>query len=542
MRNVRLLDCTLRDGGRIVDCKFPDDEIREISRRLCNARIDIVELGFLRDWRNTNYSGNSTFFTNPNQINKFVFDDKKTLFVAFIDFGMFDFDSLQEYKGKGIRGLRVGFTKKDYIDHRDEIIRCFKIVQEKGYLLFIQGVNTLGYSDKELVEIVDMVNDVNPYSFGIVDTYGAMYIDDLQRIYTLIDHNLKQNICIDFHSHNNFQLSFSFAQEIIKLSRGTRQIIIDGTLNGMGKVAGNLNTELIVDFMNRKLGYNYDYDLILDTIDDYIYKYKEEYQWGYSIPGVMAGVYKSHPNNVIYLTEKMRLATKDVKYMLSMIEPDLRQRYDYENIKELYKKYNHENIDDTASLNFLKKIMQDRELLLLFPGYSIDFYKEKIKGYIDKNKPVIITVNFIPSEINGDDVLYFFGSEKRYLQYREINDIQKCIVVSNIINRQGKEIVVNYETLVNREREYFDNTGIMLLNLLKRIGRERFAIAGFDGFTGSGNNYSKERSFGENRYRDKFNELNEDLTGSLSDYAKSLKHKNEVVFLTPSLFENIFKD
>lgn len=542
MRNVRLLDCTLRDGGRIIDCKFPDDEIREVSRRLCDARIDIVELGFLRDWRNTNYSGNSTFFTNPEQLKKFAFDDKRTLFVAFIDFGMFDFDSLSNYQDDGIRGLRVGFTKKDYLNNKDEVIRCLRIVQEKGYLLFVQGVNSLGYSDKELMDVVDMVNEINPYSFGIVDTYGAMYIDDLQRIYTLLDHNLKQNICIDFHSHNNFQLSFSFAQEIINLSRGNRQIIIDGTLNGMGKVAGNLNTELIVDYMNRRLGYNYDYDLILDTIDDFIYKYKEKYQWGYSIPGVMAGVYKSHPNNIIYLTEKMRLATKDVKYLLSMIEPDLRQRYDYENIKELYKKYNHENVDDAEALNFIKNILSGRELLLLFPGSSIDSYKDRILEYIYKNMPVIITVNFIPSKRYSDDTFYFFGSEKRYLQYNEIDDIDHCIVVSNIINRQGKEIVVNYETLVNREREYFDNTGIMLLNLLKRVGREKFTIAGFDGFAGESNNYFKDREFGESRYKDKFNELNEDLMHSLSDYSKSLKQRANINFLTPSIFENIFKD
>ena len=54
------------------------------------------------------------------------------------------------------------------------------------------------------------------------------------------------DICINFHSHNNYQLSFAFAQEVIKLSgSSSRQIIIDGTLGGIGKVAGNLNTELI---------------------------------------------------------------------------------------------------------------------------------------------------------------------------------------------------------------------------------------------------------------------------------------------------------
>ena len=176
-----------------------------------------------------------------------------------------------------------------------------------------------------------MVNEIKPYSFGIVDTYGAMYADDIERIYNLIDTNLQEDICIDFHSHNNYQLSFSLAQEIIRLSQkksGRREIILDATLNGIGKVAGNLNTELLLDFLVRKMNYAYEFDMVLDIIDDYIYPYKEKYNWGYSVPALMAGIYQSHPNNILYLTEKFRLQTKGITNLISMIHPDLRQRYD----------------------------------------------------------------------------------------------------------------------------------------------------------------------------------------------------------------------
>lgn len=77
---------------------------------------------------------------------------------------------------------------------------------------------------------------------------------------------IKPGICINFHSHNNYQLSFAFAQEVIKLSgTSNRQIIIDGTLGGIGKVAGNLNTELIVDYLVRKKYYDYEFEDILDA-------------------------------------------------------------------------------------------------------------------------------------------------------------------------------------------------------------------------------------------------------------------------------------
>ncbi len=66
--NIYVLDCTLRDGGRIIDCQFEDQDILDISERLSKSGIDFVEVGFLRDWHNVEYKGNSTFFTSVEQI------------------------------------------------------------------------------------------------------------------------------------------------------------------------------------------------------------------------------------------------------------------------------------------------------------------------------------------------------------------------------------------------------------------------------------------------------------------------------------------
>ena len=131
---------------------------------------------------------------------------------------MCDIDSLKPFDGTSIDAIRFGFTKKNYAEQKEEVLRWIDVIKEKGYKLFIQGVNSLNYSDRELLELVDMINNVHPYSFGIVDTYGAMYMDDVDRLYGLIDHNMEPDICINFHSHNNYQLSFAFAQEVIKLA------------------------------------------------------------------------------------------------------------------------------------------------------------------------------------------------------------------------------------------------------------------------------------------------------------------------------------
>lgn len=538
MKNVRVLDCTLRDGGRIIDCAFQNQEIIEISQRLSEAKIDIVEIGFLRDWRNVEYKGNSTFFTDVDQMKPFVNKLKKsTMYTAFIDFGMCDIDSLKPFDGTSIDAVRFGFTKKNYEEKKDEVLRWIEVIKKKGYKLFIQGVNSLNYSDRELLEIVDMINKVHPYSFGIVDTYGAMYMDDVDRLYALIDHNMDPDICINFHSHNNYQLSFAFAQEVIKLSgTSNRKIIIDGTLGGMGKVAGNLNTELIVDYLVRKKHYDYEFEDILDIIDDYIYKYSLKYKWGYSTPAMLAGIYKSHPNNIIYLTEKFRLDTKDIGNILSMIDPDVRQRYDYDNIQKLYTEYVADKVDDYKQIDELREVIEGKEVFVMVPGNSINTHKKELDDYIFKNHPIVISINFVS---DYPQAISFFGNSKRYTRLKEKRSGRKVIISSNIKSDTDHDIVVNYHSIINRGYKYFENSTIMLLSLLKRVNPRKVTLAGFDGFEVYAETNYTDNSFQNERHISEFEELNDELMNMFGEIVETMSPECEFSIITPSKFSKV---
>ena len=540
MKNVKILDCTLRDGGRIINCAFPNSQIKDIAYRLADANIDIIEVGFLRDAKSVNYQGNSTFFTDVDQIRPFVNRKKDTMYVAFIDYGMFDFSTLKPYDGTSIDGLRIGFTRKNFENDHEEILECLAEVKQKGYKLFVQGVNSLGYTDRELLGIVDIVNQIQPEGFGIVDTYGAMYMDDVDRLYTIVDHNLDENIAIDFHSHNNYQLSFAFAQEIIRLSNGKREVIIDGTLNGMGKCAGNLNTELLVDYLVRKRNYDYDFDAILDIIDDHIYNYHLQHQWGYSIPALMGGIYRSHPNNIIYLTEKFRLATKDIKYIISMLDPDKRMRYDYDNIQRLYQEYNHVKVDDKENLALLQRILKGKKILLLMPGQSISQYKDEILKKIEAENLFVITVNFRDETFDKYSELAFWGSQKRYEHYTDLRKEVTSLITSNIESDMEDDIIVNYDSFVDRTQEYSDNASLMLMRILQRVGVVSYYVAGFDGFTVNGSYYNKT-DFSEERFRSQYDAINKEIAHQLSKFAESLDRPEDIEFITPSIYSNIFK-
>lgn len=535
MNKIRILDCTLRDGGRIIDCKFDDQTTLDMANNLSIAGIDIIEVGFLRDHSLVTYNGNSTFFTEVPQINRFIDPSSQTMYVAFIDYKMYDFNLLEPNTAETISGIRVGFTKKQFDNEKDEIIKCLRIVKERGYKLFIQGVNTLAYSDKEMLELIEMVNNVKPYGFGIVDTYGAMYLEDLVHYYNLVDYNLDKDICIDVHSHNNFQSSFAFAQEIIKMADGKRNIILDATLNGMGKCAGNLNTELIVDYLNRKKAKDYDLDLIFDIIDRYLSPIKENHFWGYSIPAFMAGIYKSHPNNVIYLTNKYRLNSKDIKYIISAISEDKRQRYDYDNIERILQEYNSSCYNDAESIKLLKEKLLGKNVVIIAPGKSVVEYSDEIKKKIQLSNSKVISVSYVPEDFNID--FAFFANTVQWEKSMHF-DKSKCILTSNIHTYTEDAIIVDYSSLVAEESVLRDNSTIMLLNLLKKIGVKSIYLAGFDGLHRNADNYVNN-SFINSGHGLSIEDNNRIIRMLFSEFRNRTKDYIDVKFITPSLYDDI---
>lgn len=537
MKNIKILDCTLRDGGRIIDCKFTDNVIAELTKELTEANIDIVEMGFLRDTRLVQYGGNSTFFTAASQLGTFIPANKRNaMYTAFIDFDMYDFSCLEKCDGSSVTGIRVGFTKKQFLHQYAELRDSLLRVKEQGYALFIQGVNTLAYSDRELLDVIDLVNEVEPYSYGIVDTYGGMYLDDMVHLYNLVEHNLSPGICIDIHSHNNFQLSFAFAQEIIRLANDKRQIILDATLNGMGKCAGNLNTELIADFLVRKKSYDYDTDMILDAIDRYLYPIKKTNEWGYSIPAFMAGIYKAHPNNIIYLTEKYRLNSKDMKYIISGIDGETRQRYDYENIQRVYKEYCVSRIDDAEVISALRGKLENRHILILAPGKSTEDFHGKICDFIEQEAPIVISVNFIPRQIECDYL--FYANTIHWEKISDRIDRTKCILASNIHTDTEDTLLVDYSGLIMEDSILYDNSTIMLLNLLKKLDVAGISLAGFDGLKENEENYVDD-TFSKQPSDVNIAKTNKEVKRLLEQYRNKVAGKIKINFLTPSIYETL---
>ena len=318
--SISVLDCTLRDGGYVNNFKFGNHRIKSIIRRLSNAGVDIVECGFLKSGKN---DIDCSLFASVENVNACIENKSdNVLYVAMVAYGDISIDEISACDHSGVEGIRVTF-------HNNQIEEAFKFgyeVMAKGYKVFMQPVGTVSYTDYEFLQLVEKVNEMNPYAFYIVDTMGTLYQDDLLHLFYMADNNLDSSVKIGYHSHNNLQLAFSNAQALVTLPT-KRDIIIDSSVYGMGRGAGNLCTELITQYINDNVVARYDVVSVMEIYDRYISEIYKEHPWGYSVAYFIASVNMCHPNYAQYLLNKQTLSMKDINGILSSLPKHERHLY-----------------------------------------------------------------------------------------------------------------------------------------------------------------------------------------------------------------------
>lgn len=472
-KHIRLLDCTLRDGGHINQGEFGETVIRNVIERLVEAGIDIIEVGFLWD---KIYGTNTARYYSIEDVKRILpANTGKSQFSLMADF--IDLSHLEPYDGT-IEFIRLSF-KRWRLDWGLETAR---ILMNKGYKVFINPVNNNVYSDKEYIEVLEKVNELHPYGFSIVDTFGVMRVSDLSHRYYLVENNLLPDITIGIHVHENLGLAYSLAQHVTQISSPKRKIVIDGSLLGMGRVPGNLCIEQMMDYMNDHFGAQYITEPVYDAIDDYIAPIKTKEPWGYAIPYALSAKYDLHRTYAEYLLDKKRLKTKDIQRILSQIESSEAETFNENYVEKLYIEYMNVEYDDSADVQKLKELIKkSEEVLVLAPGKTINNEIEKISQRITKDT-CVISVNFNPEIVGLKSDFIFLTNMKRYDAVRLRKSYNKLIITSNLMRDiHSQEYTIAYNELVYFNEEYCDDSTLMLLNLLVKLGVKSVLLAGFDG-------------------------------------------------------------
>lgn len=518
---MKVLDCTLRDGGYCNQWEFGFENTKKIISSLCDSDVDIIECGFLTE--ETKHRSDITKFNTLDEIAQVLpAKRQQSKFVCMINCGEYDISRLPECDGSSVDGIRLAFHKKDIAD----AMKIGEQIIKKGYTLFLQPMVSLNYSDEEFISLIQQSNALKPYAFYIVDSFGVMKQKDLIRLFYLVEHNLADDIAIGFHSHNNMQLAYSNAQALLGAG-STHELIIDSSVFGMGRGAGNLNTELLVEYLNDNYKTNYQLKPLLGIIDEILNEFYQRDYWGYSLPNYLSAKHNAHPSYAGYLDSKKTLTIDDMDNIFTMMDEEKKVSYDKEYIEYLYVNYCASGETQEVQLSELTERIKGKKVLVIAPGRSSLNERDKIIQAVEQGI-ITISVNFDYTEVETD---YLFLSNLR--RYRELpkNKLSKCIITSNIPS-QDAYLKTDYKKLLNSDENVMDNSGLMLVKFLITLGCDSILLAGLDGYD---YDISKNYAFQNMRTamtREWIENANKGITKVLKQFGKRVK----IEFLTTPKF------
>lgn len=533
MHKRNILDCTLRDGGYINNWGFSYKMTKSILKALVDARIDYIECGYISDRL---FQGvESTYFNSFEEVSSLVKDVFETTDPTFrpelcimLNRGEYDIASFPENtKENLVNTIRVTF-------HRKEVQAAFEDIKtliSKGYDVFVQPMVTQLYTDRELLDMIELFNGIDCKAMYIVDSFGNMKTETFKRLLYLFNNNMREGIKLGYHSHNNLQLAFTNAIAFLQ-SEVKREIFLDSSIFGMGRGAGNLNTELVADYMNDQYGVGYSVEPLLETMDAYLHNLHQTNFWGYSIEHYLSATLNCHPSSATYLLQKKNLTIVDIRKILGSLPDDVRNKFSREELQKYVLEFLSKSKSE-PNTKLDKELKDKKDFLLIGSGSSVNKNLSKItQEQTESPELVTVALNHIPNEVACD--YYFFSNQKRYKEFEVAIEAEKLIVSSNIelnVAHQGVA-VLNFNDLYDEKVSESRNICILFLNYLSKLGAEKVQLAGLDGY-----DVKSEQTYSYDLSAAVFDkELMLKENAFISEALNKFSATFEVSFLTPSIF------
>jgi 4-hydroxy 2-oxovalerate aldolase len=287
---IKVLDCTIRDGGLINKWQFSDELVRATYQAVCDAGVDYMEIG---------YKASDDMF-DPKEYGKWRFcredDVRKVLdglelkskLACMVDIGRLREDDILPKEESLFEMFRVACYIKDV----DKGIALANHILEKGYkevTINLMAVST--NLEKDIDEALAQLNDTDiPYVY-LVDSFGSFYCEDI----TFLAQKYLKGLpgkTVGIHCHNNRQLAFG--NTIQAIIEGVN--MLDGSVYGIGRGAGNCTLELLLGFLKNP---KYNIKPVLKLIEEYFIPLRNEIEWGYIIPMMITGMLNEHPRSAM---------------------------------------------------------------------------------------------------------------------------------------------------------------------------------------------------------------------------------------------------
>lgn len=286
---IKVLDCSVRDGGLINKWQFSDELVRETYIKCAAAGVDYVEIG---------YKADPNLF-DPKEYGKWRFCKEEDIrdvlegveltakLSCLVDIGRVRDEDFLPVDESMFDLVRVACYLRDV----DKGIALAETIMAKGYEVSLNIMAVSTNLEKDIDEgLAEIATTEIPYVY-VVDSYGSMYSEDITWLVKKYQTAMPGKT-IGIHTHNNSQLGF--ANTIQAIIDGAN--MLDASVFGIGRGAGNCPLELLVGFLKNP---KFDVRPILQVLEEHYLPLTKEIEWGYLLPYAVTGMLNQHPRTAI---------------------------------------------------------------------------------------------------------------------------------------------------------------------------------------------------------------------------------------------------
>jgi 4-hydroxy 2-oxovalerate aldolase len=292
---LKVLDCTIRDGGLVNAHQFSDAFVGAVYRACVEAGLDYMEIGYKNSkkvfpkdkfgpWRHC----------DEEDLRRVVGDHDAARtglkLAAMADAGKSDWQTeIVPAADSPLDMIRVAFYAHQVSEAVEMIHHCHAL----GYETTANLMAVSNITEEEIDTVLEAIAATPASTMVIVDSFGYLYREQVDRLYkTYAAAMAGTGKEIGIHAHNNLQLAFANTIEAIILGCNR----VDSTIFGFGRGAGNCHTELLLGFLRNP---KFNVRPIIEVIQHHLLPLRKELTWGPSVPFNLTGQLNQHPRAAI---------------------------------------------------------------------------------------------------------------------------------------------------------------------------------------------------------------------------------------------------
>jgi 4-hydroxy 2-oxovalerate aldolase len=294
---IRVLDCTIRDGGLMNNHQFEDRVVKAVYEACVASGIDYMEIGYRASRKNIKLGEHGCWkYCQEEDIRRIVGDNATALKLSIMaDAGKCDYrEDIPSKKDSVIDLVRVAC----YVHQVPMALDMLKDARDKGYetTVNLMAVTTVG--DCELDAALELLSTSEAQAIYVVDSFGALYPQQTRRlVLKYLQHAKAGGKEVGIHAHNNLQLAYANTIEAIALGAN----YLDATMAGLGRGAGNCPMELLLSLLRDP---QYQLRPVLKCVAETIEPLRDALGWGFDLPYMLTGLFNQHPRAAIAFNEQ----------------------------------------------------------------------------------------------------------------------------------------------------------------------------------------------------------------------------------------------